>query len=67
LGAEGACHPVLRAPTATLDQARRDHAEMLKVLRQSRREALISLTRRHLKPAPEAYIRGYKLRFAEDA
>jgi DNA-binding GntR family transcriptional regulator len=50
-----------------LDQARRDHAEMLKVLRQSRREALISLTRRHLKPAPEAYIRGYKLRFAEDA
>ncbi len=46
-----------------LDRARRDHAEILKALRTSRRDALIALTRRHLKPSPQAYIRAYERRF----
>jgi DNA-binding GntR family transcriptional regulator len=47
----------------TLDRARRDHVEMIDALRGSHREDLITLTRRHLKPSPEAYIRAYERRF----
>jgi DNA-binding GntR family transcriptional regulator len=46
-----------------LDRARRDHLDMIKALRNSRREELIELSRRHLKPSPEAYIRAYEQRF----
>jgi DNA-binding GntR family transcriptional regulator len=46
-----------------LDSARRDHVEMVRALRASRRDDLIALTRRHLKPSPEAYIRAYERRF----
>lgn len=46
-----------------LDRARRDHIEMIKALRASRRADLIELTRRHLKPSPQAYIRAYERRF----
>ncbi|HEY2529024.1 MAG TPA: GntR family transcriptional regulator [Xanthobacteraceae bacterium] len=46
-----------------LDRARRDHIEMIKALRASRRDELIELTRRHLKPSPQAYIRAYERRF----
>jgi DNA-binding GntR family transcriptional regulator len=46
-----------------LDRARRDHVDMIKALRASRRDELILLTRRHLKPSPEAYIRAYERRF----
>ena len=46
-----------------LESARRDHVEMVRALRASRRDDLIALTRRHLKPSPEAYIRAYERRF----
>jgi DNA-binding GntR family transcriptional regulator len=46
-----------------LDRTRRDHVEMIDALRHSRRDDLIALTRRHLKPAAEAYIRAYEKRF----
>ena len=46
-----------------LDRARCDHFDMIKALRASCRDDFIALTRRHLKPAPEAYIRAYELRF----
>src|SRR5260370_31636019 len=46
-----------------LDQARRDHIEMIEALRASRRKDLIALARRHLKPSQEAYIRAYERRF----
>jgi len=46
-----------------LDRARRDHAEMVRALRAARRHDLIELTRRHLKPSPQAYIRAYERRF----
>jgi DNA-binding GntR family transcriptional regulator len=46
-----------------LDQARRDHLEMVKALRTARRDDLIALTRSHLKPSPQAYIRAYERRF----
>ena len=36
---------------------------MIKALRAARRAELIALTRRHLKPQPEAYIRAYERRF----
>jgi DNA-binding GntR family transcriptional regulator len=48
-----------------LDRARRDHLEMIKALRGERRDELIALTRRHLKPSPEAYIKAYELRFGK--
>jgi DNA-binding GntR family transcriptional regulator len=48
-----------------LDCARRDHADMIKALRASRRDALIALTRQHLKPSPQAYIRAYERRFGK--
>ena len=47
----------------SLDRARRDHLDMIKALRSSRRDELIALTRRHLKPSPEAYIKAYEQRF----
>jgi len=49
----------------SLDRARREHVEMIKALRGSRREELITLTRRHLKPSPEAYIKAYERRFGK--
>src|SRR5258705_7463974 len=48
-----------------LDQARRDHIDMIKALRASRRDELIALARRHLKPSQEAYIRAYERRFGD--
>src|SRR6202051_1118897 len=51
----------------SLDQARRDHLEMIKALRGSRRDDLVALTRRHLKAAPEAYIKAYERRFGRAA
>ncbi|MDB5520265.1 MAG: GntR family transcriptional regulator [Tardiphaga sp.] len=51
----------------SLDQARRDHLDMIKALRASRRDDLVDLTRRHLKPSPEAYIRAYERRFGKNA
>ena len=47
------------------NQARRDHIEMIEALRASRREDLIALARRHLKPSQEAYIRAYERRFGD--
>jgi DNA-binding GntR family transcriptional regulator len=49
----------------SLDRARRDHLDMIKALRGSRRDELIALTRRHLEPSPEAYIRAYEQRFGK--
>ena len=46
-----------------LSRASLDHFEMVEALRGSRRDDLIELTRRHLKPSPEAYIRAYERRF----
>jgi DNA-binding GntR family transcriptional regulator len=48
-----------------LDRARRDHLDMIKTLRGSARDELIALTRRHLKPSPEAYIAAYERRFGK--
>ncbi|WP_426443369.1 GntR family transcriptional regulator [Bradyrhizobium genosp. P] len=49
----------------SLDGARRDHLDMIKALRGSRRDDLVALTRRHLKPSPEAYIKAYERRFGK--
>lgn len=49
----------------SLDQARRDHLDMIKALRGERRDELVALTRRHLKPSPEAYIQAYERRFGK--
>jgi len=49
----------------SLDRARRDHLDMIKALRGSRREQLVALTRRHLQPSPEAYIKDYERRFGK--
>jgi hypothetical protein len=38
---------------------------MIKALRGSRRDELVALTRRHLKPSPEAYIKDYERRFGK--
>ncbi|MGH6684003.1 MAG: GntR family transcriptional regulator [Pseudolabrys sp.] len=48
-----------------LDRARRDHLAMIEALRGSQRDDLIALTRRHLKPSPDAYIQAYERRFGE--
>ena len=50
-----------------LDRARRDHVEIIAALRTSNRDELIALTRRHLEPSPQAYIRAYQRRFGEPA
>jgi DNA-binding GntR family transcriptional regulator len=55
------------ANPATLNDTRRDHIEMIEALRHSRRDDLITLTRRHLKPAAQAYIRAYRQRFGDGA
>jgi DNA-binding GntR family transcriptional regulator len=49
----------------SLDRARRDHLDMIKALRGSRRDELVVLTRRHLEPSPEAYIHAYERRFGK--
>ena len=49
----------------SLDRARLDHLEMIEALRGARRDELIGLTRRHLKPSPEAYIKAYEQRFGK--
>jgi DNA-binding GntR family transcriptional regulator len=54
------------ASREALERARRDHIEMIRALRASRRDDLIELTRSHLKPSPEAYIRAYERRFGAD-
>ena len=46
-----------------LDRARRDHVDMIKALRASRRDELMALMRRHLQPSPAAYIHAYERRF----
>ena len=51
----------------SLDRARRDHLDMIKALRGARRDELIALTRRHLRPSPEAYIKAYERRFGKSA
>lgn len=51
------------ANPAALNNARRDHIKMIEMLRNSRSDDLATLTRRHLKPAPQAYIRAYRQRF----
>jgi hypothetical protein len=38
---------------------------MIKALRGSHRDKLVALTRRHLQPAPESYIRDYERRFGK--
>lgn len=54
------------ANPATLNDTRRDHVAMIEALRHSRRDDLITLTRRHLKPAAQAYIRAYRQRFGDN-
>jgi DNA-binding GntR family transcriptional regulator len=49
----------------SLDRARRDHLDMIKALRGSRRDELVALTRHHLQPSPEAYIKDYERRFGK--
>jgi DNA-binding GntR family transcriptional regulator len=53
------------ADPEALKLARQDHVEMIEALRNSRRDDLIKLTRRHLKPAVQAYVRAYRQRFGE--
>jgi DNA-binding GntR family transcriptional regulator len=48
-----------------LKRARQDHLDMIKALRGSNRDRLVALTRRHLQPAPESYIRDYERRFGK--
>jgi DNA-binding GntR family transcriptional regulator len=48
-----------------LDRARRDHVSVIAALCTSNRDELIALTRRHLEPSPEAYIRAYQRRFGD--
>ena len=55
------------ANPASLNATRRDHVEMIEALRHSRRDDLIALTRRHLGPAAQAYIRAYRQRFGDNA
>lgn len=51
------------ASAEALERARRDHVEIIRALRGARRDDLVALTRRHLKPSPQAYIRAYERRF----
>ena len=50
------------ASPEALQRARRDHLDMIRVLRAARRDELIKLTRQHLKPSPQTYIRAYERR-----
>ena len=51
----------------SLDRARRDHIAMIAALGGAHRDELIKLTRAHLRPSPEAYIRAYERRFGNAA
>lgn len=51
------------ASPEALQRVRRDHLDMIRALRAARRDELIKLTRQHLKPSPQAYIRAYERRF----
>ena len=53
------------AVPGVLDRARQDHLDMIQALRNSQRKELVTLTRRHLQPAPEAYIKDYERRFGK--
>jgi DNA-binding GntR family transcriptional regulator len=53
------------ANPGALNEARRDHIAMIEALRHSRRDDLIALTRRHLKPACLAYVGAYRRRFGD--
>jgi DNA-binding GntR family transcriptional regulator len=53
------------AVSGVLDRARQDHLDMIQALRNSQRKELVALTRRHLQPAPEAYIKDYERRFGK--
>lgn len=53
------------AKPEALNDSRRDHIAMIKALRNSRRDDLVSLTRHHLKPAVRAYIDAYRRRFGD--
>ncbi len=53
------------AKPEALNDSRRDHIAMIKALRNSRRDDLVKLTRRHLKPAVRAYIDAYRRRFGD--
>jgi DNA-binding GntR family transcriptional regulator len=53
------------ANPGALNEARQDHIAMIEALRHSRRDELIRLTRRHLKPAEQAYVRAYRQRFGD--
>lgn len=55
------------ANPGALNEARQDHIAMIEALRHSHRDELIMLTRRHLKPAEQAYVRAYRQRFGEGA
>jgi DNA-binding GntR family transcriptional regulator len=50
-----------------LNEARQDHIAMIEALRHSRRDELIMLTRRHLQPAEQSYVRAYRQRFGDGA
>ena len=53
------------AVSGVLDRARQDHLDMILALRNSQRKELVALARRHLQPAPEAYIKDYERRFGK--
>jgi len=53
------------AKPEALNDSRRDHIAMIKALRNSHRDDLIKLTRRHLKPAVRAYVDAYRRRFGD--
>jgi DNA-binding GntR family transcriptional regulator len=55
--------PYANSSPEALDRVRHDHLDMMDALRKSNLDDLIALERRHLKPAPEAYIRAYERRF----
>jgi DNA-binding GntR family transcriptional regulator len=55
------------ANPGALNEARQDHIAMIDALRHSCRDELIMLTRRHLKPAEQAYVRAYRQRFGNGA
>jgi DNA-binding GntR family transcriptional regulator len=55
--------PYAHASPEALDRVRRDHVDMMNALRKSDRDGLIAIERRHLRPAPDAYISAYERRF----
>jgi DNA-binding GntR family transcriptional regulator len=57
--------PYANASPQALDRVRRDHVDMMDALRKSNRDDLIAIERRHLRPAPAAYIRAYERRFGK--